>query len=117
MSCSERVFSAVICLQIQGFDWKNCGSPDVPAVLQSLTVSPDPIAIPGDLAASASGSTTVELGAPLSVSICPAAPTNPNPPGTRTNTYEVIVSAQTIREEKMTELLLLVLFLIVLLGR
>lgn len=59
----------VFYLQIQAFDWKNCGRPDVPAVLQSLTVSPDPIAIPGDLTASASGSTSVELSAPLSVSI------------------------------------------------
>lgn len=57
-----------ICPQIQGFDWKNCGGPDVPAVLKSLTMSPDPIAIPGALSASASGSTSVELSAPLSVS-------------------------------------------------
>lgn len=71
VSGSESMF----CLQIQGFDWKNCGSPDAPAVLKSLTVSPDPIAIPGELTASASGSTSVELSAPLSVSICPAAPT------------------------------------------
>lgn len=54
--------------QIQGFDWKNCGLPDAPAVLKTLTVSPDPIVIPGDLTASASGSTSVELSAPLSVS-------------------------------------------------
>lgn len=31
-------------------------------------MSPDPIAIPGTLSASASGSTSVELSAPLSVS-------------------------------------------------
>ncbi|CAG04534.1 unnamed protein product [Tetraodon nigroviridis] len=55
--------------EVQGFDWKNCGRPDVPAVLQSLTVSPDPIAIPGDLTASASGSTSVELSSPLSLNL------------------------------------------------
>jgi len=55
-------------VQVRGFDWKNCGQPDVPAVLKTLTLSPDPIAIPGDLTASATGSTSVELAAPLSVS-------------------------------------------------
>lgn len=61
-------FDWVLWGQIQGFDWKNCGLPDAPAVLKSLTISPDPIVIPGDLMASASGSTSVELSAPLSVS-------------------------------------------------
>eukprot|EP00064_Thunnus_orientalis_P022059 superscaffoldBa00007123_g22241 len=56
-------------VKILGFDWKNCGKPDDPAVLKSLKVSPDPIAIPGDLTASASGSTSVELTAPLSVNV------------------------------------------------
>ncbi|XP_023141421.1 ganglioside GM2 activator [Amphiprion ocellaris] len=55
--------------QILGFDWKNCGQPDAPAVLKSLNVSPDPITIPGDLTASASGSTSVELAAPLAVNV------------------------------------------------
>ncbi|XP_053735472.1 ganglioside GM2 activator-like [Synchiropus splendidus] len=74
------VFSLVACgsalkftrynnVQVVGFDWKNCGKPDAPAVLKSLSVSPDPISIPGDLTASASGSTTVELAAPLSVNM------------------------------------------------
>lgn len=53
--------------QVLGFNWKNCGKPDAPAVLKTLTLSPDPISIPGDLTASASGSTSVELSAPLSV--------------------------------------------------
>ncbi|KAK5864350.1 hypothetical protein PBY51_015599 [Eleginops maclovinus] len=55
--------------RILGFDWQNCGQPDAPAVLKTLTVSPDPISIPGDLTASASGSTSVELAAPLSVNV------------------------------------------------
>lgn len=55
--------------KVLGFDWKNCGKPDAPAVLKTLTVSPDPISIPGDLMASASGSTSVELAALLSVNV------------------------------------------------
>ncbi|XP_034399984.1 ganglioside GM2 activator [Cyclopterus lumpus] len=55
--------------QILGFEWKNCGAPEAPAVLKTLTVSPDPISIPGDLQASASGTTSVELAAPLAVNV------------------------------------------------
>ncbi|KAM9795405.1 ganglioside GM2 activator [Neosynchiropus ocellatus] len=56
-------------VQVKEFAWKNCGKPDAPAVLKSLSVSPDPISIPGDLMASASGSTAVELAAPLSLNV------------------------------------------------
>ncbi|XP_040029698.2 ganglioside GM2 activator [Gasterosteus aculeatus] len=56
-------------VQLLGFDWKNCGAPDAPAVLKTLNVSPDPVSIPGDLQASASGSTSVELTAPLAVNV------------------------------------------------
>lgn len=38
--------------------------------MKTLAVSPDPISIPGELTATASGSTAVELTAPLSVSVC-----------------------------------------------
>ncbi|KAM8907768.1 ganglioside GM2 activator isoform 3-T3 [Spinachia spinachia] len=55
----------VLCGQLLGFDWKNCGAPDAPAVLKTLNVSPDPVSIPGDMQASVSGSTSVELAAPL----------------------------------------------------
>ncbi|XP_068427006.1 ganglioside GM2 activator [Clinocottus analis] len=55
--------------QVLGFDWKNCGAPEAPAVLKTLTVSPDPISIPGALQASASGATSVELAAPLAVNV------------------------------------------------
>lgn len=54
--------------QIIGFSWENCGNAKDPAVLKSLGLSPDPINIPGDLTASASGSTSVPLVSPLSVS-------------------------------------------------
>ncbi|KAG7272885.1 hypothetical protein CRUP_002279 [Coryphaenoides rupestris] len=56
-------------VKLLGFDWKNCGQPDAPAVLKTLELSPDPIAIPGDLTASASGSTAVELAAPLALNV------------------------------------------------
>ncbi|XP_008309264.1 ganglioside GM2 activator [Cynoglossus semilaevis] len=55
--------------QILGFDWKNCGQPNDPAVMKTLAVSPDPISIPGELTATASGSTAVELTAPLSLNV------------------------------------------------
>lgn len=55
-------------LQVSGFSWKNCGQPDDPAVLNSLSLAPDPIFIPGMLTASASGSTSVPLESTLSVS-------------------------------------------------
>ncbi|XP_020780246.1 ganglioside GM2 activator [Boleophthalmus pectinirostris] len=55
--------------QVLGFDWKNCGDPDDPAVLKTLSVAPDPISIPGLLTAAASGATSVELCAPLSLNV------------------------------------------------
>ncbi|XP_055783716.1 ganglioside GM2 activator-like isoform X2 [Salvelinus fontinalis] len=61
----RTVYSA----KIFGFSWENCGKPDDPAVLKTLTLSPDPITVPGDLKASASGNTTVELAAPLAVNV------------------------------------------------
>ncbi|XP_070818813.1 ganglioside GM2 activator [Chaetodon trifascialis] len=69
VNCSSSAWKRVTTTQILGFDWKNCGQPDDPAVLKTLTVSPDPISIPGDLTASASGSTSVELSAPLSLNV------------------------------------------------
>lgn len=54
--------------QIVGFSWENCGKADDPAVMKNLDLSPDPINIPGDLTASAAGTTSVTLGSPLSVS-------------------------------------------------
>ncbi|CAL8307312.1 unnamed protein product [Arctogadus glacialis] len=56
-------------VKLVAFDWKNCGQPDAPAVLKQLELSPDPIAVPGDLTASASGSTSVPLASPLSVNM------------------------------------------------
>ncbi|XP_067868865.1 ganglioside GM2 activator-like [Heterodontus francisci] len=51
------------------FSWTNCGSEKDPAVLKTLSIQPDPISIPGDLQASALGSSAVTLAAPLTVNI------------------------------------------------
>lgn len=56
-------------VQVLGFDWKNCGKPEDPAGLKTLSLSPDPISIPGDLTAEASGATSVELSAPLLLNV------------------------------------------------
>ncbi|XP_061690773.1 ganglioside GM2 activator [Syngnathoides biaculeatus] len=56
-------------VKVFGFAWKNCGKPNSAAVVKTLSVSPDPISIPGDLTVSASGSTSVELRAPLNVNV------------------------------------------------
>ncbi|XP_061582141.1 ganglioside GM2 activator-like [Cololabis saira] len=69
VDCGSSGLKRVMRAQLLGFDWKNCGKPDAPAVLKTLAVSPDPIAIPGNLTASASGSTAVELAAPLAVNV------------------------------------------------
>ncbi|XP_041050437.1 ganglioside GM2 activator-like [Carcharodon carcharias] len=51
------------------FSWANCGSAKEPAVLKSLSIQPDPISIPGDLKASAAGSSAITLAAPLTANI------------------------------------------------
>ncbi|CAB1325007.1 unnamed protein product [Coregonus sp. 'balchen'] len=66
--CSITYSINSLCI-IFGFSWENCGKPDDPAILKTLALSPDPITVPGDLTASASGTTTVELAAPLAVNV------------------------------------------------
>ncbi|KAG8128511.1 putative Ganglioside GM2 activator protein [Naja naja] len=51
--------------KVQNFAWENCGPPSEPAIIKSLSVSPDPIAIPGDVTVAASGASTILLSAPL----------------------------------------------------
>ncbi|XP_044274897.1 ganglioside GM2 activator-like [Varanus komodoensis] len=51
----------------QNFAWENCGPSSDPAVLKSLSISPDPLTIPGDMSISASGATTINLVSPLKV--------------------------------------------------
>ncbi|XP_056146173.1 ganglioside GM2 activator [Lampris incognitus] len=88
MGCAQRVVRVAVVLavavcvcesrsgrrrptnvQIADFDWKNCGQAEAPAVLKTLALSPDPITIPGDLTAAASGTTSVPLASPLSVNV------------------------------------------------
>jgi len=52
-----------------GFSWSNCGSPGDPVQLKNLTLSPDPIKLPGDVTASAGAEVGVDLDAPLAVSL------------------------------------------------
>ncbi|KAL2077400.1 hypothetical protein ACEWY4_026904 [Coilia grayii] len=54
---------------ILGFAWKNCGAPDDPAVMKTLSISPDPIMVPGNLVASAAGTTSVALTSPLALNV------------------------------------------------
>ncbi|XP_036403988.1 ganglioside GM2 activator [Megalops cyprinoides] len=55
--------------KILGFSWENCGKSGDPIVTKILEVSPDPISVPGDLNATATASTAVELAAPLSLNV------------------------------------------------
>ncbi|XP_067825627.1 ganglioside GM2 activator-like [Heptranchias perlo] len=51
------------------FSWTNCGGKKEPAVLKTLSIQPDPITIPGDLQATAAGSSSVTIAAPLTVNL------------------------------------------------
>ncbi|NWX20270.1 SAP3 protein, partial [Aegotheles bennettii] len=51
--------------QVGGFAWENCGDGRDPAVLQSLSVAPDPISIPGSLRVSVAASSSKTLASPL----------------------------------------------------
>ncbi|XP_025903320.1 ganglioside GM2 activator [Nothoprocta perdicaria] len=50
---------------VGGFSWENCGDGKDPVVLQSLSVAPDPITIPGNLRISAAVTGTKALASPL----------------------------------------------------
>lgn len=54
-------------LQVGGFAWENCGDKKNPVVLQSLSVAPDPISIPGSLRVSAAVSSSKTMDAPVKV--------------------------------------------------
>lgn len=53
--------------QVGGFAWENCGDGKDPVVLQSLSVAPDPISIPGSLRVSAAASSSKTMASPLKV--------------------------------------------------
>ncbi|XP_077588409.1 ganglioside GM2 activator-like [Stigmatopora nigra] len=54
--------------KVSKFSWENCGTAEE-VVLNTLSVSPDPINIPGRVTVSASGNMSVELRAPLNVKV------------------------------------------------
>ncbi|XP_009575463.1 PREDICTED: ganglioside GM2 activator, partial [Fulmarus glacialis] len=57
--------SCLSVLQVGGFAWENCGDRTDPVVLQSLSVAPDPISIPGSLRVSAAVSSGKTMAPPL----------------------------------------------------
>ncbi|KAK3565088.1 hypothetical protein QTP86_033139 [Hemibagrus guttatus] len=67
--CAVQISRPLRLAKIVGFSWENCGKADDPAVMKSLDLSPDPINIPGDLTASAAGTTSVPLVSPLSLNV------------------------------------------------
>ncbi|KAE8613841.1 hypothetical protein XENTR_v10007890 [Xenopus tropicalis] len=56
-------------LSVNGFSWSNCDGESLPGKIKSLSVSPDPINIPGDLTVSTVLETKVPLTSPVKVII------------------------------------------------
>ncbi|KAG8438885.1 hypothetical protein GDO86_005175, partial [Hymenochirus boettgeri] len=54
-------------LSVNGFSWSNCDGESLPGKIKSLSISPDPISIPGPLTASAVLETSVALTSPVTV--------------------------------------------------
>lgn len=72
-ACPASNSSCPSVLQVGGFAWENCGDKRDPVVLQSLSVAPDPISIPGSLRVSAAVKSGKTMGSPLKVSArCPS---------------------------------------------
>lgn len=55
--------------KVGGFAWENCGDKSDPVVLQSLSVAPDPISIPGSLRVSAAVKSGKTMGSPLKAAL------------------------------------------------
>ncbi|XP_075756697.1 ganglioside GM2 activator [Pelodiscus sinensis] len=53
--------------KVDGFSWKNCDNGTDPVEVQSLSLAPDPICIPGDLKVNLAVSSKVDLTSPLKV--------------------------------------------------
>ncbi|XP_055968272.1 ganglioside GM2 activator [Sorex fumeus] len=52
-----------------GFSWDNCDGGKDPAVVRSLTLEPDPIAVPGNVTISVDTKTAVALSSPLKLEL------------------------------------------------
>ncbi|KAM9693716.1 ganglioside GM2 activator isoform 1-T1 [Trichechus inunguis] len=59
----------VLLIQQGSFSWDNCDKGKDPAVIKSLTLEPDPIAIPGDVTVSVEIKTSVPLESPQKVEL------------------------------------------------
>ncbi|XP_008575906.1 PREDICTED: ganglioside GM2 activator [Galeopterus variegatus] len=55
--------------QLSSFSWDNCDEGKDPAVINSLSLEPDPIVIPGNVTVSAEGRTSVPLSSPQKVEL------------------------------------------------
>ena len=55
-------------LAVNGFSWSSCSKDGDPSNLTSLSVSPDPIKLPGNVTLAFSGNLNVNLASPLAVS-------------------------------------------------
>uniref|UniRef100_A0A8B9QFG4 GM2 ganglioside activator n=1 Tax=Apteryx owenii TaxID=8824 RepID=A0A8B9QFG4_APTOW len=64
-TCGAESESCPSTPQVGGFSWENCGDGKDPVVLQSLSVAPDPITIPGSLRISAAVTSAKALTSPL----------------------------------------------------
>uniref|UniRef100_K7GAE9 Ganglioside GM2 activator n=1 Tax=Pelodiscus sinensis TaxID=13735 RepID=K7GAE9_PELSI len=64
---SMRTLSPCQQAQVDGFSWKNCDNGTDPVEVQSLSLAPDPICIPGDLKVNLAVSSKVDLTSPLKV--------------------------------------------------
>jgi len=56
-------------MQLSSFRWQNCGSQSDPTTISSITLSPDPLRLPGNISLGFSGSLTVPLSAPISLDV------------------------------------------------
>ncbi|XP_012889278.1 PREDICTED: ganglioside GM2 activator [Dipodomys ordii] len=55
--------------KLGSFSWDNCDEGKDPAVIQSLTLEPDPIVVPGNVTVSVQGKTQVPLSSPQKVEL------------------------------------------------
>ncbi|XP_056425451.1 ganglioside GM2 activator-like isoform X2 [Hyla sarda] len=54
---------------VKSITWENCDSGDLPGTIKSLSISPDPVSMPGDVTVSLVLNTDVSLSSPLQIKI------------------------------------------------
>ncbi|XP_053575625.1 ganglioside GM2 activator-like [Bombina bombina] len=62
-------FTSEATITINSITWANCEGESLPGKIKSLSVSPDPVSIPGDVTISTVLDTTVPLASPLQIVI------------------------------------------------